>query len=248
MDLSIWQWTIAFLGAFLIGISKTGIQGLGVFAVALFALIVPPRESVGLVLPILIAADVVAVTAYHQHAVWSHLWGLLPWAGIGIGLGYLALGRINNQQASVLIGGILMVLVALRVWRWRSPSDNADGTISRAWWSVAGVGIIAGFTTMVANASGPIMILYLLAMGLPKLEFVGTAAWFFFVVNLFKVPFSWSLGLINLNSLPLDLIVAPAAVGGALFGRQVIAHINQKLFERLMLLLTLLAAVKLLFS
>ena len=114
---------------------------------------------------------------------------------------------------------------------------------------LAGVtGVSAGFTTMVANAAGPIMIMYLLAMQLPKLVFMGTSAWFFFVLNLFKVPFSYSLGLINFSSLHISLVLAPFAVLGALTGHVLIHHINQNLFELLALVLTLVAGLRLFFS
>ena len=114
-------------------------------------------------------------------------------------------------------------------------------------WLAAVLGIMAGFTTMVANAAGPIMILYLLAMRLPKIEFIGTAAWYFMCLNLFKVPFSIHLGLINPQSIPVDCMLAPCAVAGGILGRVIIGHIRQQAFEELALLLTLIAAVKLLF-
>ena len=245
MNLEPWQWAVAFLGAFLIGLSKTGITGLGAFAVAVFALILPARESVGVVLPVLMTADLVAVFLYPRNAVWSHLLRLFPWTALGVIIGYVALGFVNNQQVGRLIGGILVLLVLLQLWRNRTA--GADQEVPHAGWFSAGVGIVAGFTTMVANASGPVMVLYLLAMRLPKIEFLGTAAWFFLILNWFKVPFSWQLGLISLNSLPLDLAVAPFAIGGAVFGKRLVQHINQQLFENLMIIFTLLAAVKLLF-
>jgi uncharacterized membrane protein YfcA len=108
------------------------------------------------------------------------------------------------------------------------------------------MGILAGFTTMVANAAGPSMVLYLLAAGLPKMEFMGTGAWFFFIVNCFKVPFLANLGLINPHSLPLDLVLGPAAVVGAFIGRAILPKIKQIVFENLALALTVVAGIKLL--
>ena len=113
-------------------------------------------------------------------------------------------------------------------------------------WLIGLTGILAGFTTMVANASGPIMILYLLALRLPKVAFIGTAAWFFLFLNLFKLPFSAGLGLINANSLAVGLRLVPFAVAGALLGKPLLRHVNQKLFEQLALALTLVAAIRLL--
>jgi uncharacterized membrane protein YfcA len=235
------------LGAFMIGLSKTGIVGLGTFAVAVFALALPARESAGVVLLLLISADIVAITVYRRHVVWSHLIRLFPWAAIGILIGFLAVGRIDDAQVRRLIGLILLVLVALQWWRQRRArrSPNAQDVPSSLWFA-ASVGIVAGSTTMVANAAGPIMILYLLAMRLPKMEFLGTAAWYFFLLNCFKVPFSYGLGLINPASLVIDLRLAPVAIAGALSGRAIIPHINQSLFELLALVFTLLAALRLL--
>lgn len=250
MHLETWQWLLAAGGAFLIGLSKTGIVGIGIFSVGMFALVFPSRESVGVVLPILITADIVAVGAYRRHAVWSHLWRLFPWAAAGIVLGYLAMGRIDDHQVARLIGAILVVLSGLQVWRRRTAAgataepERVPGSL----WFVASVGIAAGFTTMVANAAGPIMILYLLAMRLPKMEFIGTGAWYFLILNVFKVPFSWDLGIVNPASFVLDLKLAPFAIGGALFGRRVLQHINQALFENLALLFTVAAAIRLLTS
>lgn len=239
-----WQWAVAVTGALLIGLSKTGIPGIGIFSVALFALIIPPRESSGFVLPLLIAADVVAVRAYRQHAQWDHLWGLFPWAILGVGIGYVTLGRIDNAQAARLIGAILLVMVAVHLWRKKNSA--AEETIPQTLPFVAVMGVLGGFTTMIANAAGPIMILYLLAMRLPKYEFLGTGAFYFFLLNCFKVPFSAHLGLINAASLRLDLPLAFCAVGGALFGRKLLPHINEKLFETLALGFTILAAFRLL--
>jgi hypothetical protein len=242
-----WQWAVLILGAFMIGLSKTGIVGLGTFAVAIFALALPARESAGVVLLLLIAADVVAITAYRRHVIWSHLIRLFPWATIGIVLGFLAVGRIDDTQVRRLIGVILVALVVLQMWRQRQARRDPDAQhVPESLWFAATVGIIAGFTTMVANAAGPIMILYLLAMRLPKMEFLGTAAWYFFLLNCFKVPFSYNLGLINLSSLGIDLRLAPVAVAGALSGRALIPYINQSLFELLAVVFTLLAALRLL--
>jgi uncharacterized protein len=238
-----WQWALACLGAFLVGVSKTGIAGLGVLTMALFATILPARESVGAVLVILLAGDVVAVTVYRRKASWLHLGRLFPWAALGIVLGAFTLGQLNESVLRVLIGGILVLLVAIHFFRRRKVA--APEPVNLPPLVAALTGLLAGFTTMIANAAGPVMILYLLAMRLPKLQFIGTVAWFFLMVNLFKVPFSYSLGMISVSSLTLSLWLVPVTVAGALSGRWLIARINQQLFETLALLLTLVAALRL---
>ncbi|MEI6084339.1 MAG: sulfite exporter TauE/SafE family protein [Verrucomicrobiota bacterium] len=240
-DLQPWQWALVILGAFLAGVAKTGIAGLGILTVAIYANILPAKESTGIILPMLICADVVAVVAYRRHAVWSHMGRLFPWVAVGIGAGYWAMGRIDGAQVRHVIGVILLGMTGLHCWRkWRKTP------VPHAWWVAAATGVLAGFTTMMANAAGPIMVLYWLALGLPKMEFLGTGAWYFLIINLFKVPFSYHLGLITPASLQFNLWMAPAVVAGALLGRVFVQRINQTWFEILALGLTLVAAIRLL--
>jgi uncharacterized membrane protein YfcA len=242
MQLELWQWAVGALGAFLAGLSKTGIPGLGSLTVALFAMALPVRDSVGTVLIILICADTVAIAAYRRDASWAHLWRLFPWAAAGIVLGYLALGRVSEGELRRLIGAILLILSALQLVRSRRPDAPQEaGPPSRLLLSFTGVA--GGFTTMVANAAGPIMMLYLLAMRLPKIAFVGTAAWYFFLLNLFKVPSSAALGLINLSTVGVALALGLAAMAGATMGRPIVERLNQRVFERIALGLTITAAL-----
>lgn len=247
MHLEIWQWILALTAAFLVGVSKTGISGLGMLFVAVFAMVIPGKQSTGIVLPLLIFGDVVAVISYRRHAKWAYLWKLFPWTGLGVLIGYFALGRINDRETRVMIGLIVCGMVGLHLWR-RSRAARGEADISvHSIWFAALIGILAGFTTLVANASGPLMAIYLLAMGLPKMEFMGTGAVFFMLLNWFKVPFMVSLGLITWSSLQFNLWLAPAVLLGALFGRWMLPRIDQKLFENLALALSAAAGIKLLF-
>lgn len=241
-----WQWALASLCAFLIGLSKTGISGLGLFAVVIFANLLPARESLGVVLLILLAGDLVAVTVYRSDAHWASLFRLVPWAGVGVVVGAIAAGHLPDELMRVLIGVIVIMLVIVQAIRSRRTSEDTDVPLP-AWLSVA-TGLLAGFATMIANAAGPLMIIYLLAMRLPKLTFVGTAAWFFLTLNLLKVPFSYHLGFISPNSVRLSLQLAPFAILGALFGRRLINGIDQRMFENIALGLTMLAGIRLLMS
>jgi len=238
-----WQWTLAVVGALAIGLSKTGISGLGMLAVVVFANLLPARQASGVVLPMLVLADVVAVASYRQHAQWSYLWKLFPWTAAGVVAGFVALGRINDRQAGQLIGAIILAMLALHVWRRRRAGQDEP---EHAVWFAPVVGMLAGFTTLVANAAGPLMAIYLLAMRLPKMEYMGTGAVFFILMNLFKVPFMAQLGLVNASSLWLNFVLAPAVLVGALLGRRLLARLDQKLFEQLALGLSALAGIKLL--
>jgi uncharacterized protein len=157
--------------------------------------------------------------------------------------GYFALGRIDDRQARLLIGGIVLTLLALHLVRRRRPPGE---TPELGAWAAPVFGALAGFTTLVANAAGPLMIIYLLSMRLPKLEYMGTGAYFFLLINLFKVPFMVNLGLIDARSFTGNLLLLPAVIAGALVGRVVLRRIDQKLFENLALGLSAAAGLKLL--
>jgi uncharacterized membrane protein YfcA len=244
VTLSVWQWAILGLGAFFTGLSKTGIAGAAVLTVALFANALPARESTGALLPLLLCGDVFGVAFFRKHASWPHLWKLCPWVALGVAVGYVALNRINNLQVQRMIGGILFAVVGLSLWR-QFGADRENSEVPHTWWFAAMTGLLAGFTTMVANAAGPVMILYFLAIGLPKLVFVGTGAWFFMLVNAFKVPFSAHLGLITRHSLEMDAILVVPMVPGALLGPVILRRINQKGFELMVLILTAIATLRL---
>lgn len=256
------HWVLLLLGAFCSGLSKTGIAGVGIVSVAVFPLLLPPREAVGATLLMLVATDIVAVTVYRREADWSRLWKLFPWTALGVVLGYLAMGHVSDANVKKLIGGILLLLVLFmlpqRIAKSREaarkrgePDGEADEAARLASKTSgplsASTGVLAGFATMVANAAGPIMTIYLLALRLPKMAFVGTAAWFFFVVNLFKVPFGIALGTITPNSALLAAALYPGAFAGALLGRRLLPLIPQTMFEWLAIVFTALAGLKLLF-
>jgi uncharacterized protein len=246
MTLHAWQWTLLALGAFFTGLSKTGLPGLSVLTVAFFAYAMPAKASTGALLPLLICGDVFSVAYFHKHADWSQLWKLSLWVLLGIGGGYVALGRISDAHVQRLIGGILLGMVALNYWR-RSRAGDLSAALPHALWFAALTGMLAGFTTMVANAAGPLMALYFLAIGLPKLAFIGTGAWFFMLVNLVKVPFSAHLGFITPPSLLLDAMLILPMIPGAVLGPVLLRHINQTKFETLVLILAIVASIRLLF-
>ncbi len=107
------------------------------------------------------------------------------------------------------------------------------------------MGTLAGITTMIANAAGPVANLYFLSVRLPKWNLIGTSAWFFFVINLCKVPFSADLGLTNAYSLTLALVLAPLVLTGFFCGRHIVGVLPQKIFERFLLACTAVGALRL---
>ena len=237
------QWLLAFAGALGMGISKAGFPGTSLVHVVVFASIFGARTSTGIILPMLIAADVVAVRIFRQHAQWLYIRRMLPATLVGVLVGFLLMGRLDERLFSPLIGTIVLLLVVMQVLRMTRPGLFAEVPHAPAFgWTM---GLLAGVTTMVANAAGPIFVLYALAVGLPKLELVGTGAWFFFIVNLSKVPLSAGLGLIGPQTLSLNLLLLPAVFTGIALGRWMTTRVPQRLFDGLLLAFAALAALRL---
>lgn len=243
MTFDTWQWVLAVLAALIVGISKSGIGGLGMLSVVIFAQLMPAKQATGLVLPLLCFGDIVAAATYRQHAKWLHVWRLFPWTAAGVVIGYFALDRVDERQARMMIGGIILTLAVMHVIRRRFSGHEAE----HGAWFPPTIGVLAGFTTLVANAAGPLMAVYMLAMRLPKMDFVGTGAVFFLLLNFFKVPFMVHLGLINAESFQLNLLLAPIVLMGAWFGRKLVLKIDQRAFENIALALSVVAGLKLLF-
>lgn len=243
-DLHTSQWIVLAAAALVFGLSKGGMPGLAILGVPLAALAIPSRASTGLILPMLIIGDVFAVSCYHRSAQWPHVRRLMPWAVAGIGIGSLGMLYVNDKMMGPIVGGIVLLMLVFHLWRrrWRSAEE-----IPQHWSFAAGMGLLGGITTMMANAAGPVMALYLLAMRLPKNEFLGTSAWFFLVVNWIKVPFGVALGIITVESLRVNLLLAPAIVAGALLGVLLARRVPESAFAATVEILTAVAAVKLFF-
>lgn len=228
------------VAALLVGFAKTSIGGVAAISVALFATVLPARESSGALLPLLIVGDLLAVGAYRRHVEWRALLRLFPSVAVGVLLGTAFVARVDDTVMRRTIGLLLLGVVAVHLWQRRRPP------VPPGRWRAVVYGLLAGFTTMVANAGGAVMSLYLLSSGFSKLRFLGTAAWFFFLVNLFKVPFSAQLGLITADSLTLNATLAGAVVLGGLLGRAGVRRMDQRQFEGLVLFFTVLSSLNLL--
>ncbi len=245
LDLDPLGYVVVGLCAFIIGAAKTGIPGIGILPALLMAQVLPAQKSTGALLGILILGDLFAAGYHRRNAQWSHMVRLLPAAFAGIVAGYFALNAISDKQLKPIIGAIVLVMLGLNYWRTRAQGDELH--VPHQWWFAAGLGFVAGLTSMMANAAGPIMIIYLLAMQLPKVEFVGTSAWFFFIVNWLKVPFSARLNLMTGESVRLNLMMLPAIAVGAIVGIFFLKRIPQKAFNAVVQVLAAAAAIKLLF-
>jgi uncharacterized membrane protein YfcA len=243
LDLAAQQWLFAALSAACVGISKSGFGAMAIPGILLMTQVMPARESTGVILPMLILADVFAVQAFRQFTVWRLLIKILPAAVVGIVAGWWIMPHIPAGFFTPVIGWIILALLFLTIIQKCSSrfQDIAADHPVISW----PLGLLAGISTMLANAAGPAMTVYLLASRLPKYEFVGTAAWFFFVVNLIKIPFSASLGLITPQTLFFNLLLAPAVLLGLFSGKLLLRKINQQAFEWILISLSLLGALRL---
>jgi uncharacterized protein len=237
------QWALAVLAAAGMGIAKGGLAGVSLLHVVIFAFLFGARDSTGVVLPMLIVGDIAAVTFLHQHARWDYVWRMLPPSCAGVIVGWALMGRVSDAMFRPIIGWIILSLAAMQLARMLRPAWF--GNVPHNRWFAWGMGLLAGVTTMLANAAGPIFGLYALAVGLPKFEIVGTSAWLFFILNSFKVPFSVGLGLIHGQTLLFNLLMSPVIVLGVLGGRWLTHRLPQRLFDGLLLAFAAVAALRL---
>ncbi|WP_406089753.1 sulfite exporter TauE/SafE family protein [Streptomyces sp. NBC_01013] len=252
--LTLWQLAALAAASALVGFSKTAVSGANTISLAVFAAVLPARESTGVLLPILIAGDLLAVLTYRRHAHWPTLLRLFPAVAVGVVAGTLFMMWAGDAAVRTSIGAILVFMAGVTLWRRRTtapgaePAAGAGPPTAGERLKARSYGVLGGFTTMVANAGGPVMSLYLLSAGFRKLGFLGTSAWFFLIVNTSKVPFSVGLGLINARSLLLDACMLLFVLPGAWVGRKCVDRINQQLFERLVIGATVLGGLQLLLN
>ncbi len=225
--------------ALVIGMSKTGVQGITTLAIPVLALVFGGKPSTGIVLPMLCLADVIAVSYYRRHAEWKYIFRLLPSAIVGFFVALAVDKVIPAQGFKTLMAVCILAGIAVMFWTERVGKENV---ISTKWWYGPLFGLLGGFTTMIGNAAGPIMSVFLLSMHLPKNSFVGTSAWFFLIVNLLKVPlqiFVWHN--ISLATFTVDLILLPAIGLGALLGIWLVKRLPEKGFRKMIIYLTILS-------
>ena len=234
------QWILVMLAAFLIGMGKAGLKGVDMLNVTLMAIVFGGKTSTGIVLPLLCVTDIAAVAYYNRHAQWKYFWKLVPWMMAGILLGVFAGKEMDERLFKKIIAAIILVtIVVVFVMEYRKSKvvpDNLFFTIP--------TGLAAGFTTMMGNLAGAFANLYFLAMRLGKNDFIGTGAWIFLFMNLFKLPFQifyWKN--IDTETIQVDLLLIPALAAGFWAGLKIVQKINDVQFRKLIIVLTLIGAV-----
>lgn len=242
------SWAVAgwmALAALIVGYSKTALGGLASVAVAIFASIMPARSSTGALLAVLIVGDLVACWNYRRDADWRMIRRLLPFVLPGFVIGSVFLRVVDDSALRRTIGLVLLALILLQLLiTWRGAQERVAMQHSRT--AAVATGAAAGFATMTANAAGAVMTLYLSAADIDKRRFVGTAAWFFLIINAAKVPFSAGLGLLSLQDVVRAVGLAPCVLIGGVLGYATVARMSQRRFDVAVLLASGLAAVAML--
>lgn len=237
------------MAAFLIGLAKGGLPGLGPLITVLVALAVPATVALGVLLPLLMVGDVAALWALRRHIERSIVTTLLPGAVVGVGLASLVLTSLSPDALEI---GIVVVVLLFALYRAVVLSGREPGlALSRALASNSGgatAGFAAGITSTVAHAGGPPVAIHLLAHNLAPIRFAGTSAAIFWAINWLKVP---GYALAGLFDPDLMLVLAPTALlipPGVLTGRWAVQRLSARPFEILVLAGLVAGAVLLLLT
>jgi len=234
------NWLLIMAAAFILGLAKAGLKGIDMLNVTIMAIVFGGKASTGIVLPLLCVADIGAVIYYNRHAQWKHFWKIIPWMAAGILIGVYAgkdLDEIIFRKVMAFI--IIITVVIMILMEFRKTTAIPSHPLF-----VASTGLVAGFTTMLGNLAGAFANIYFLAMRMPKNDFIGTAAWVFLVINLFKLPFQvfyWKN--INASSLLTDLVLLPALAAGFFAGLKIVAVIKDNNYRKIVIVLTLIGAM-----
>jgi uncharacterized membrane protein YfcA len=234
---------MGLVAALCIGLAKAGFTGISMVSVVLLAEVYGAKASVGLALPLLIAADVMAYPAFLRHGSWRAVWPLLLPTLVGLGVGWMLLGMISDQTARRVFGGCVLLMVGVQAMRRLKPMSFERFAESRGFG--LGAGVLGGFSTMLANAAGPVIQLYLLARRIPKMELIGIGARFFLLINVIKVPLNARLALITGESLWDNAKLLPGVVLGLLAGRWLVHRVPQAVFEWMVVGFSVLAGLRL---
>lgn len=234
-NLSVLQWVTICFAVFLLGLSKSGLKGIGILIVVALAFVFGEKASTGILLSMLVFADIMAVIYYNRHTQWHYIKKLLPTMIIGVLVGVW----VGNDISGVLFKQLMAVIIIISVLIMVFSEKRKSTTIPKSRLFANSAGFLSGFTTMIGNLAGPISNVYFLAVRLPKNEFIGTAAWLFFIINVFKLPFHvfvWHT--ITKESLVLNSVLIPMVILGFFTGTAVVKLISNTHYRQFILIVT----------
>ena len=238
------QWIAISFAVFLLGLSKSGIKGIGIIIVVILAFVFGEKASTGILLPMLICADVFAVIYYNRHAQWDIIKKLIPWMIVGVLVGVW----VGNDISEVIFKRLMAIIIIVSVIIMFYTENRKTNKVPTNKLFSTGTGFLAGFTTMIGNLAGPISNIYFLAMRFPKNEFIGTAAWLFFIINVFKLPFHFFIWkTITVKTLVLNSVFIPVIIIGFFLGAYIVKLISNINYRRFILIVTAIGGIVLLF-
>lgn len=242
-----WAWCLYFFCALLIGVSKTGIQNVGTFAIPLFALLFGAKFSTGIVLILLCLADLLAVVYYRKELLWTEIKKMLPFSLIGLVIGLVVGDYIDDKTFKLIMGGCILLSVILMIWvtRRSTRANQTDGLTNKSWYS-SSFGLLVGFSTMIGNAAGPALTIYLLTRRLDKVTLVATGAWLIMILNFSKIPLQWLVwDNLTVEGLILNGIALPFILLGGYVGIRLVKILPEKEFRVIILGLVIIASLML---
>ena len=232
------------LAALILGLAKAGLKGMGIVVVAILANIYGAKASTGILLPLLIVGDILAVCYYHRYVEWKYLYRFLPAMIVGVLIAVFVGKNLDEKSFKYWMAIIILISVVILIVR----DMKKNQTFPKNPFFAGIMGIAAGFTTMIGNLAGAFSNIFFLATQLPKNQLIGTSAWLFFIINLFKVPFHiWSWGTINQTSIVQSVILAPAVILGFFVGTRLVSYFNETYYRKFLLAATALGAILILF-
>ncbi|MFT6054468.1 MAG: putative membrane protein YfcA [Roseivirga sp.] len=244
-QLTLLQWIAIIASGFVLGISKSGLKGISIIIVALMVYAFGAKTSTGVLLPMLLVGDIFAVIYYNKHAEWKYLIRLLPFMMLGVIIGTWVGQSMSEYVFRKGMAVVIFLSVLVMFWWDQRKTKNVPKHLAFA----GGMGLTAGFTTMVGNLAGSFANIFFLAMRLPKNAFIGTTAWLFLIINLFKIPFHvFSWGTITLETLKVDAVLIPAILLGLFVGIKILKKVNDAFFRKFILVMTGVGAILIFFS
>lgn len=240
MGLTAIELAVVWTAGLLIGTSKAGLKGVNVIVVALLVHVYDAKIQTGILLPLLIVGDVLAVIYYRRHTKWSYLARFLPAMVIGVIIAGAIGDRLGADAFKTWLGIIVLISVAIMLWReLKTVQEFPQGM-----WFAGGLGVAAGFASMIGNLAGAFANMFFLATRLPKNEIIGTSAWLFFIINLIKVPIHiWSWETINMDSLQSSLLIMPSLFLGFWLGMRVVGLFSEQFYRYFLFAATAIGAI-----
>lgn len=236
-------WILVTIAAYCIGVSKAGFSGISLISVFILADLLGAKESLGFALPMLIIADLLVYPAFRKYSSWKSVWRLTWPALVGMALGVAILGNLDNDAMRKVIGVIILTMTFTQLIKRLEPEKFFALACTRKFGFFCGTA--GGVATVLANAAGPIMQIYMVSRRMEKMELIGVGARFFLIINILKLPLGAGLDLITTQSLLSNVILSPAIAIGVWSGHRLITVISQRTFEMTVIVFAAVAGVRL---